>query len=795
MRNIDILEKYGCTSKRLKEIFTAETYTEKEKIEEDISEEMIEKRNEDVELRRTWEERIESRVCEGVALSVKNSRHYQAVDLAWDSTPILDQNIPLMMYAQGKIDIKRCSGILKDLQCSDEFCEKDPDTGDVVKINIPRLHEVTVSLVRSYITRRTAAQTARYANLYPFFKYDPRGTSSTAKLKADVLSQRIEIMTDQMGYRPFFSTQTVRNMFLYGRSVVFPTTRWYEEEQLVDVGDSSELPSAFAIQEGSSPLSGTEESTAVKEGVDWVDPHPSRVFWDTAYPLSAINTDIGISYIGYWDVSRFSILNDNEDFFNKDKIRHSEGLVNTITGVPGFFAYYFDPCVMKFPSNAYSDDISTDNDRKANIGFYATEEEDDAVFYTQYFEKVNPKDLGIASYPHDVWVRLTVASEGTVVHAEFLPSTPAAYGGVNENDHKVLSNSMAHDILPFQDQVSNLLSQMLLQMKAGLTQIWMINEDILDDDVKGQIKKDLQNSEYYVQPQLMMYSGTKLADMGLDPSTAVRVIETNISQKVTDSVRAIGQLLSLAERLLVFSPQELGQPAPREISAREVSEIANTTNAIFTSISEGVDEHRAAVKRILYESLICCSTNKLELPTLDRYPASVVKEAGFVVEGEIAETGLDEREVVRRTVIGEVKDLRHDVIFTTRDGAERFSNVSAAQTLTQLLGQVLNIPTVMDKMGDAKLFEILNEVFRLTGSDLNLEPDEEPSPDIIEKVKQSLDQLNGRLATVEQGLGLAQPGQPSAEPTAQAPNGAAPVAGGVPPAAPPAVPPGVATLT
>jgi len=775
MRDIDALRHFGCTEKVLEQIFTATT----DDPDKDKDGKEIERTGNRRKLRSKWEKRIRSRLSAGIVESCRNSRHYQAVDLAWDSTPISDQNIPLLMYAQGKIDIKKCAGYLSDLKCSGDFLEKD-DHGDVIAINMPKLYEVSVNLVRSFINRRQAAQTARFSNLFPFFKYEPNGTLLEDKLRGDLVSARGEIMTNQYGYRPFFSVQVIRDMLMYSFSLVFPTSRWHEEKQIQPVSKST-LPS---LKQEEKTEDGKFVTRLEREGIEWVNPHPSRIFRDNSRPLAKINVDLGPEYVGYWDVDRAGAVLDNDMFFNRDKLEFSE----TLTGLPSkyssFFGYYFDPCRIKFPTCKGSTTTTTtagtgheagfDNDEKQNVGRYNTETEDNALFITHYYEKVNPKGMGIADYPHDVWVHLIVVNDGTVVFGEWLPSIPAAFGGVNVNDAKILNNSMAHDIMPYQDQLSNILSQMLLNMKAGLLKIYIFNSDVLEEDVKKSLKKTLKSDEYYVNPQALFVSLTQYADMGIDPKSIVQVVETDISHNISDSIRAIGQLLTLAERLLVFSPQELGQPAPREISAREVQEIANTTSSIFTTISESIDTQREAVKKMIYESLICCSSEKLELPTLKRYSRAVVERAGFEILGEEDET---EREVVRRTIVGNVKDLRHNILFSARDGAERFSNTQGAQVLQQLIGQVANVPAVMEKLQNGKLFEIFNEIFRLSGSNLNLEADEEIDEDVIDLIKTSLKQLNDRLFAVEQAAGIAAPAVP----------GAPPAEGGAPPPATPPV--------
>ena len=139
-----------------------------------------------------------------------------AVDLAWDSQTINKTTIPLLLYAQGKISMSQCGEKLSGLNCADDFCERD-SAGEVKNINLMRLYETSMNLIRSYVTRRVAAQVARFNNLYPYFKYEARSTALPAKLRGDALSQRIEIMVDQFGMRHNFS-QYIRDLFMYGHS-------------------------------------------------------------------------------------------------------------------------------------------------------------------------------------------------------------------------------------------------------------------------------------------------------------------------------------------------------------------------------------------------------------------------------------------------------------------------------------------------------------------------------------------------------------------------------------------------
>ena len=67
-------------------------------------------------------------------------------------------------------------------------------------------------------------------------------------------------------------------------------------------------PTPEAIE---SPKDFTVDATIVREGIDWVNPHITRVFWDNAQPLANLNYDTGPEWIGFWDVKRYSEVKNN----------------------------------------------------------------------------------------------------------------------------------------------------------------------------------------------------------------------------------------------------------------------------------------------------------------------------------------------------------------------------------------------------------------------------------------------------------------------------------------------------
>jgi len=334
-----------------------------------------------------------------------------------------------------------------------------------------------------------------------------------------------------------------------------------------------------------------------------------------------------------------------------------------------------------------------------------------------------------------------------VLYAEILPSTPGAYCGLNESDHRAVNLSFAHEVMPYQDQMSNLLKSMLLLAQQELIKIFTINRDALTEEQIKAIRAKFGGQDWSGKPIIVEFSMEEAVQLGQEFKGVIDVVETHIGQSTFETIfRAMAQLVQLVEKLTAMSPAEQGQPAPREISATEVNEISATTSSVYTFISDSIDFFHSAKKRIAYESLVACGKGELRVPVVNRYSTKTVTAAGFEVVDEENEDYSD-KEHRRRTVTGTVNQIVHDYIFTTRDGAERPVNTQAANTLVQMLAQVVNVPTVLQAMGKEKLYNIVNEIFRMSGAglDLNLElregEDDTLGVDQVEQMAQTLEQM------------------------------------------------------
>lgn len=700
MIDYDILKESGTTNNRLREILTC---TDAE--------------CDDFKVRENIEDMVGSRMSEHVTYSLRNHQLYSAVDLAWDSSPINKTTLPLIMYAQKRIDLTSCLKQLEGTTSLKEYAKRD-ENGKIVDIDLPKFFEVHVNLIRSFVTRRLAAQVNKYNNLYPFFKYESRTTGAIGKLRADALSQRMDIMADQFDYR-HFQTQAIRDMFLYGHTVAFPRASWEREVQWTKdpVAEEFKVDGSF---EGTIP----KVAKVTKEGIGWISPHPSRLFWDNSHPLSSLNADNGCEYCGFWDVIRYGEIAGNPAFFNRDTVGFSEAKESIYTTFSDYFTQHYTKIT---PASTVADPAAY-NDRVNNIGRYSGKMSEASVIVGEYYWKCIPSEHNIGDYPYPVWVHLKVAGDNTVIFAEILPSTPAAVFSFNENDSRLLNLSVAHELMPYQDQLTNLLSQLLETAKADLFSVAVINSDIFPDTDEGarvleEFRSTMSGKNFYATTHVLEASFQKLRDLGIDPKAdnVFKVVRSSPSTALTTIFQSMGNLLSMAERLMALSPQEQGQPAPRETSATEVTIINNTTESVYNFVSESIDEARSSMKRICYESLIAKGSKEVYLPVVNRYTNEIISKAGFryVPDEDESMNSIG----TRRTIVGTTSNLIHDYIFTSRDGSERALNTMSAQNLIQLFQIITQSQLLLPSIPKDKIFEIVNEIFRLLGAtDLRLQP-------------------------------------------------------------------------
>lgn len=699
---------------------------------------MRERKKRDVEVRKRIETKISDRLTAAISESLSTANPYIAIDIAWDSTPITKADIPLLHYAMGKLDTRECAKLLTQLGATQYI--KRNDKNEIVGIDLPAFIEANVPLLRSMVSRRLAAQANKYNSMFPYYKYQARSTAQTAKLCADIVSEVAEQIIDSHGYR-HHDVQVMRDMYLYGHSVDFVRASWEIERQIHFTGDPE--------------TDDSKESFVEREGVVFVNPHPTRIFKDSAHPWSSLNYDNGISYCGYWDVLKWGTIKSNQAYYNLDSVSYGENWITLFSNYPSYWRQYY--CTMTPPSIM---PFGSSNDSKANIGRYSQSPEDSACLVAVYYEKLRPIEYGIGTYPEEVWVRFTTAGTiGTVIHAELLPSRPGAYCGYNENDNRTTSVSFAMDMLTFQDQLTNLYRQLLAVCAIEQLKIIYADSDALVGKAEQDLRRRIEGAVQSAGPVLIMYSSSAYFEKGIDPKTALGCVQATVAPQSIELIfRAIVQTVALAERIAAMSANEMGQPIVKTeggVTATEAGQIEASSSAMYNFASDGIDEFRAAKKRILFESWInCAETESFELPVTRRYPATVVKSAGFDIVGDYS----DISGTARWTVSGNKwKLFDYEYVFSSRDGSQRMVNTQAATTLVQLV-PMLQAPQIANRITPEKMIEIFNEIFRLSGAgvDLLIEPEEEVAPSELDQIKAAIASLAQTVQVLAQKVNTRQ---------------------------------------
>ena len=502
-------------------------------------------------------------------------------------------------------------------------------------------------------------------------------------------------------------------MLLYPYVVAFPAAKWDREIEWYDENEDK----AEEFQDAESK----PKSRVKREGVPLITPHPSRVFYDIAHPIHSINSDSGCEWFGFWDIFRYSQILDNPTYYNRQDITYSPDASSWFQSYSSYFSQYYT----KISPPVNQESIASQNDRKSQLDRYTSQMRDSSVYVTHLYWKIRPNEWRMGDYPHPVWLHLVIANSKNVIAAEIMPDCPGFVFSFNTSQQRLVNLSMAHELLPFQDQLSNLFSQLLECAKRDLFGIAMLNLDafpVENETAKKALdsfREAMRNENFFAQTSILEVSVTKMRELGVDLDSVFKIIRQPPNTHLNTIINSIGQTIMMAERVMALSPQEQGQQSPRETSATEVQIIAGTTENIYQFISDAVDEGRSAVKRYLYNALISLGTEDIYLPVVNRYRRDVAEKAGFKIADDESAGMMPGPNPVQFSVIGTKKNLVAEYIFNSRDGAERASNIQGAQTLTQMLG-VLMQPAVLSMLTKEKLADIINTILRQSGAGIDV---------------------------------------------------------------------------
>lgn len=657
------------------------------------------------ETRRWWERRLMGRIQQGLYRNAQNFNKWAAIDLAYSSTPIHPMTLPLMRVAQGYISLSDCEKQIGALSndARDRLFEKDAE-GKLTGVKAPQLVDVSHNLVHSLTTRRVAAIATEINQQYPLNEYNPFSNSQEGKLVGDVMTQLGEQMAGAYGYR-HDAEESVRQASLYSQCVKFKANAWHVERQTLPKRPVTKPDSATGVGQ---PPPVEYERQIVREGVVFTMPHPSRIYYDITRPVARLNYDTGPQFVGHWEVVRIGDLQDSPAYFNKEVVVFDPVLYRWFVSNYAYLSQYFpDRMVAPIPAGGDAGRLALTNDRVAQIGVNAMMRYDMSTTISYHCERIIPKDVGFGTYEDPVWIRFCVAGMNTVIFAEVLGSMPASINAYNTSDNLMVSPSFAMQVLPYQEQISNLLTQLLRIQYQGLVRIWTLNTHGMSKENVEALTHALQYPDYLSAKDIILsYDLAQLQARGQDPATVItklQQVKIETREKVTEIFQSILQLLAIAERLLFFSPQELGQVSPRTITASEAKMVNTTTLGIRDFHLVGIKQQLDADKRIIHDSYMAFGSDDLEVPVAERYDPEVVKRAGF----EIVSTGEDGLFTIRGKKLG----LLYNYTYTTRNTDDLPPDTAVIQGYAQIYEIISKDPQLQAIQNPQDKVDLVNMLF------------------------------------------------------------------------------------
>ena len=631
------------------------------------------------------------RIQDALRRSIQMAPHYKAID---DITQAALRNVPSILarsLIEGRVPEKDIPARMKALGLENMLVPVRSDTGPVLGedgkpklcLDLQIMEENFIPLVAAYRNIRLAKLMGD-RNTFPRYKYSPPRLTEKTILQCEIMTSRVARITADMGDAEV-DKQGARYMLDYGWSLTFAVEPWFKEEYET-----------------------TEDGKVVtriqREGARWCNPHPTRIDYDRAFPLHTINTDTGVSWALYWDAVRWKSIKNEELYWNVDQVNY--GGYGSFMGSPAW-ALYQDlyPCQLKFPS--IPSDTTRDNDRASELYRYSEKDLEAGVTKITMVEKIIPKQVGLGSYNHPVWMRFIYADTGTIIFAEPFAYVPAYAMQCDLDANQVTPSSLALELSPYQQQLGLFLRQHAQAVRKNLTRIAFINTNQISPESLQTLKK-IGSAVHTDNMTVIPYSRGELAAMGQELGQAVT--ELKFAHLPTNDIEShVRMLLGVVERMLGYSAQEIGAAASHEQSATEVNITAGNSSVRLDFIGAGIDAGIAAKKRAIVEGLMAYGSDDVfaEVTNLTDERRKALEDLGFEIEayGKAQTAG----------VKGKKHALKIDVFVSERDGLNRLNDSKVGVAMLQALGIAMGNPVIVQAVGPDQLVRLADYVYRMLG--------------------------------------------------------------------------------
>jgi hypothetical protein len=721
----DILTKHGCTTEEFEKLATSPSPPSKFK---------------------DWQNRMSGRISDGYDRSIKDWKIYWAMDLAYD-IPFRQVTETLVFdLFSGKLDKKGVENAVKEMKLTHLMREVAPiDGNDSTKtkvLDLPVFFNVFVPLVKAYLTHRWG-KLYNDRNVIPFFKYEPARMTIKEKVKGEIWTDVIQVVSNNMG-TPSRMRQAYLQTLHYGECLQFPVESWYKEK--------------FIDADG--------EEAVRRQGIRYHFPHPTRAFWDPAFPASSFNTDTGCKFAAYWQVTRLSELKGMSTLWNRDKI--AVGVNDRwFTSNDTYFKTVY-PCRITYPSSTYKSGAGQ-MDRERTQEDYTSDSQDSSVVLTNYFEKIVPSEIGLGTYEFPVWFRIMVANSRDIVYAEPICYSPVVYRGYDADENRVHNSSLTLDLLPFQDHLGNLLTHYILSVKQNLEQVIFYDQEQLSPK-QMEVIKNIGQSRYSSRQWVPMNTReNRFAKLDNNKAITEAPVRNHNTFEVMTAIRT---MIEIMERSLGFSPQEVGQSATHEQSREEIKTISTNTGGRIQFTGSFIDDGDYATQRQQYEGYLAYGDDEVfaqvTLSDGDSDKKKAIESLGLKIEDE---PGNGEP---KAGVRGKKESVMLDTFINYRNSGNRTNDAAIVTAMSQFVQAIIANPNVMMSVGAKQVIEIWNMMARMSGlfpRDFEIryiEPSSTPEgqqaqalaiiPQLVQamgQMKQQMDQVGPAMQQMGQQLGQA----------------------------------------
>lgn len=631
----------------------------------------------------------ESRLRDGMNKCLRDARIFDAIDAAMD---VCKRQITFTFVADliakgqsGEQVMMACKewGYTRDLDCMMVDClddngnvVKNADGSNRKKLDLPTFFHVFVPLAFGYISLRSS-KLFNDRHQYPFLTYSPIKQTGLERARAKLLTARAQRMVSEMGYVSDVR-QGIYRTLKHGRCIWLPREPYYTEYQYP--GGKKEVE---------------------REGIRWEQFHPSRCFFDDTYRLSSLNTDTGSQFVGGWSVRRWSEVSSDKTLWNRDRVsrQYPSEVVSALR------SYRIGrECIIDFPMPTTT---GMKDDRQENAFYLPTDSADQPVIQAPLFQKIVPKEWGLYPYKGPVWHRFLFGGWGTVMSVDpWAYAPPIAFEGDGDQDMSV-PTSLALQIVPFQDHLTNLLVQYILAVKGNLERLVLLNADYVDKPILQKLTN--VGYQWYGATRYVPYSERELSATGVQPSQLFTNIQRE-PQNVSEIATLINNLLAMMERILGFSAQELGQAAAHAQTSTEVRIVATNSGERLRTTGACIDEGIWALKDRVYRAIMAYGSDEVwaEVADLTLDDIKELEDLGYEVGDPDPQTG-------RRGVTGKKANMELDGWASRRDGEDLVRDQDIANAMVSVFQAVASNQVLVDRVGPDVVVDLFNQILRYAG--------------------------------------------------------------------------------